>query len=55
MLFEKQILNETKNHNPPSQVKWSVPYKKVTEAEEHYTNTLVKNSKNYRKKMAEEL
>ena len=23
---EKKILNETKNHNPPLQVKWSVPY-----------------------------
>ena len=22
---EKKILNETKNHNPPLQVKWSVP------------------------------
>ena len=22
----KKILNETKNHNPPLQVKWSVPY-----------------------------
>ena len=30
VLFEKKILNETKNHNPPPppplQVKWSVPY-----------------------------
>ena len=25
-LFEKKILNESKNHNPPLQVKWSVPY-----------------------------
>ena len=27
VLSEKRILNETKNHNPPSplQVKWSVP------------------------------
>jgi hypothetical protein len=26
MLFEKKILNETKNHTPsPLQVKWSVP------------------------------
>ena len=25
VLFEKKILNETKNHNPPLQVKWSVP------------------------------
>ena len=24
-LSEKKILNETKNHNPPLQVKWSVP------------------------------
>jgi hypothetical protein len=24
-LTEKKILNETKNHNPPLQVKWSVP------------------------------
>jgi hypothetical protein len=23
---EKKILNETKNHTPPLQVKWSVPY-----------------------------
>jgi hypothetical protein len=23
---KKKILNETKNHNPPLQVKWSVPY-----------------------------
>jgi hypothetical protein len=28
VLFEKKILNEIKNHNPPLlQVKWSVPYK----------------------------
>ena len=26
VLSEKKILNETKNHNPPLQVKWSVPY-----------------------------
>ena len=28
VLSEKKILNETKNHNPPTplQVKWSVPY-----------------------------
>ena len=26
LLSEKKILNETKNHNPPLQVKWSVPY-----------------------------
>ena len=25
VLSEKIILNETKNHNPPLQVKWSVP------------------------------
>ena len=25
MLSGKKILNETKNHNPPLQVKWSVP------------------------------
>jgi hypothetical protein len=25
VLSEKKILNETKNHNPPLQVKWSVP------------------------------
>ena len=26
VLFEKKILNETKNHNPPPlQVKWSFP------------------------------
>ena len=25
VLTEKKILNETKNHNPPFQVKWSVP------------------------------
>ena len=25
MLSEKKILNEAKNHNPPLQVKWSVP------------------------------
>ena len=25
MLSEKFFLNETKNHNPPLQVKWSVP------------------------------
>ena len=24
-LSEKKILNQTKNHNPPLQVKWSVP------------------------------
>jgi hypothetical protein len=26
VLCEKKILNETKNHNPPLRVKWSVPY-----------------------------
>ena len=26
VLSEKKILNETKNHNPRLQVKWSVPY-----------------------------
>ena len=26
VLSEKKILNETKNHNPALQVKWSVPY-----------------------------
>ena len=25
VLSEKKILNETKNHSPPLQVKWSVP------------------------------
>jgi hypothetical protein len=25
VLSEKKILTETKNHNPPLQVKWSVP------------------------------
>ena len=25
VLSEKKIRNETKNHNPPLQVKWSVP------------------------------
>ena len=25
VLFEKKFLNETKNHNPSLQVKWSVP------------------------------
>ena len=25
VLSEKKILNETNNHNPPLQVKWSVP------------------------------
>ena len=25
-LSEKKILNETKNHNPPFKLKWSVPY-----------------------------
>ena len=25
VLSEKNCLNETKNHNPPLQVKWSVP------------------------------
>ena len=25
LLSEKKFLNETKNHNPPLQVKWSVP------------------------------
>ena len=27
VLSEKKILNETKNHNPPLQAKWSVLYK----------------------------
>jgi hypothetical protein len=26
VLSEKKFLNERKNHNPPLQVKWSVPY-----------------------------
>ena len=26
VLSEKKILNETKNHSPHLQVKWSVPY-----------------------------
>ena len=26
VLSEKKFLNETKNHNPLLQVKWSVPY-----------------------------
>ena len=26
VLSGKKFLNETKNHNPPLQVKWSVPY-----------------------------
>ena len=26
MLSKKKILNETKNHNPPQQVKWLIPY-----------------------------
>ena len=26
MLSEKKILNKTKKHNPPLQVKWSVPH-----------------------------
>ena len=26
VLSEKTILNETKNHTPPFQVKWSFPY-----------------------------
>ena len=25
-VVRKNFLNETKNHNPPLQVKWSVPY-----------------------------
>ena len=29
MLSEKKILNETKKHNPPLQVKWSVLYKLI--------------------------
>ena len=27
VLSEKKDLNETKNHNPPLQVKWSAPYR----------------------------
>ena len=26
VLSENKFLNETNNHNPPLQVKWSVPY-----------------------------
>ena len=26
VLSEEKFLNKTKNHNPPLQVKWSVPY-----------------------------
>ena len=29
VMSEKKILNETKNHNPPLQVKWSVPKQKI--------------------------
>ena len=30
VLSEKIFLNETKNHNLPLQVKWSVPYRKLS-------------------------
>ena len=30
VLSAKKFLNETKNHTPPLQVKWSVPYNKRT-------------------------
>jgi hypothetical protein len=37
VLSEKNILNETKKHNPPLQVKWAVPY---TETKDRATRTL---------------
>ena len=32
VLSEKKFLNETKNHNTPLQVKWSVPNRHQTES-----------------------
>ena len=39
MLSEKKILNETKNHNPPLQVKWSVPLNKSAIIQENLADT----------------
>ena len=41
VLSEKKFLNETKNHNPPLQVKWSVPNIDVHQGEKNSKVTLI--------------
>jgi hypothetical protein len=42
VLFEKKILNEIKNHNPPLlQVKWSVPYKNKNKQNKEMIPTVI--------------
>ena len=38
MLSEKKILNRTKNHNPPLQVKWSVPNLEFKEISDEFVH-----------------
>ena len=47
MLSEKKILNETKNHNPPFQVKWSVPYIILTDLTCYFLYSHETNLDNY--------
>ena len=49
---EKKILNETKNHNPPLQVKWSVPKEIVDDAAKDLNSIIMKAAdKSVRKKI----
>jgi hypothetical protein len=41
VLSGKKILNETKNHNPPLQVKWSVPYVCLREKNLSFNNNYI--------------
>ena len=41
VLSEKKILNETKNHNPPLQVKWLVPYVCLREKTLSFNNNYI--------------
>ena len=48
----KKILNETKNHNPPLQVKWSVPKEIVDDAAKDLNSIILKAAdKSVRKKI----
>jgi hypothetical protein len=47
VLSEKKILNETKNHNPPLQVKWSVPYIILTDLTCYFLYSHETNLDNY--------
>jgi hypothetical protein len=63
VLSEKKILNETKNHNPPLQVKWSVPketllrnyYFIFTENKHLVFNTVIFYAKQFKKSLAKKM